>query len=52
MEAHTQSETQVQCLLDNLEKNIDKFNPVQNVCSVKKKKKKLSPRVNKFKLTK
>ena len=24
MEAHTQSETQVQCLLDNLEKNIDK----------------------------
>ena len=38
MEAHTQSETQVQCLLDNLEKNIDKFNPVQNVCSVKKKK--------------
>lgn len=39
MEAHTQSETQVQCLLDNLEKNIDKFNPVQNVCSVKKKKK-------------
>ena len=51
MEAHTQSETQVQCLLDNLKKNIDKFNPVQNVCSVKKKKK-LSQRVNKFKLTK
>ena len=39
MEAHTQSETQVQCLLDNLEKNIDKFNPEQNVCYFKKKKK-------------
>ena len=36
MEAHTLSETQVQCLLDNLLKT-DKFNPVKNVCSVKKK---------------
>lgn len=38
MEAHTLSETQVQCLLDNLLKT-HKFNPVKNVCSVKKKKK-------------
>ena len=48
MEAHTLSETQVQCLLDNLLKT-DKFNPFKNVCSVKKKKKPW--RANKFKLT-
>lgn len=50
MEAHTLSETQVQCLLDNLLKT-DKFNPVKNVCSAKKKKKKIPWRANKFKLT-